>query len=48
MYLFDEERGTVWTLPTDAHRVLAELFPQLEEDDGSPSRPDQGRLPFPN
>jgi hypothetical protein len=48
MYLFNPETGTVTTIPEDSEYVLAELFPQLEEDDGSPLRSDQGRLPSAN
>ena len=48
MYLFDPELGTVWQIPEDSEYQLAELFPQLEEDDGSPLRSDQGCLPFPD
>lgn len=45
-YLFDPETGTVSEIPDDAEFILAELFPQLEEDDGAPTRSDQGCLPF--
>lgn len=47
-YLFDPETGTVTTIPEDAEYVLAELFPQEEEDDGAPRRSNQGCLPFPD